>query len=232
MPKPTAPTPKSNARPPQPGARIPAGEGLEVVQHRNDFYKEGDKKLIFVAGFVAVVLVIQIFVAFLGFNARNERVYIATDKNGSLIKMQTLNQPNQKDPIVAQWVQNALVDTFTFNFTNIKTAQSAATMRYFTDEGTVALLKAMQDSGNFDVIVEKHMLLNTTLDSTPILVGKSPANTQGIFQWVFQVDGLMTFRTQSQEFTNKVRFMVTVERRSMLEDVSGLGISKVVMTKR
>ncbi|WP_256659165.1 hypothetical protein [Pseudomonas sp. Leaf58] len=42
----------------------------------------------------------------------------------------------------------------------------------------------------------------------------------------------MTFYTQTQQFTNKVRFMVTVERRSMLEDVSGLGISKVVMTKR
>lgn len=231
MPNPNVKTPKPAARQ-VPGANIPVGEGLKTVQHRNDFYKEGDKKLFFVAGFVSVVLIIQIFIAFLGFNARNERVYFATDPNGSLIKMQMLNQPNQKDPVVAQWVSNALVDTFTANWRNLDTHQNEATMRWFTDDGAKELLKALKDSGNFDVITEKRMLLNTSLDSTPILVGKSPANTQGVFQWVFQVDGLMTFYTQTQQFTNKVRFMVTVERRSMLEDVSGLGISKVVMTKR
>lgn len=231
MPNPTKTAAPSAARQ-HPGANIPKGEGLEVVQHRNDFYKEGDRKLIFVAAFVAVVLVIQIFVAFLGFNARNERVYFATDQNGGLIKMQMLNQPNQKDPVVAQWVSNAIVDTFSANWKTLNTHQNEATMRWFTDAGAVELLKALKDSGNFAVITEKRMLLNTSLDSTPILVGKSPANTQGVFQWVFQVDGLMTFYTQTQQFTNKVRFMVTVERRSMLEDVSGLGIAKVVMTKR
>jgi intracellular multiplication protein IcmL len=214
------------------GANIPRGEGLEVVVHRNNFYKEGDKKLVFAAGFVVVVLLIQIFVAVLGFTARNERVYIATNPNGSLINMVPLKEPNQKDPIVAQWLQNALVDTFSFNWTNISTNLSEATTRWFTDTGAKELLKAMDDSGNFKVISDKHMLLTTTLDSTPILVGKSPTNTQGVFFWTFQVDAIMTFRTQSQEFTNKVRFTVTVERRSVLEDVAGLGISKVVMTKR
>jgi intracellular multiplication protein IcmL len=231
MPKPASRTQNPSSRP-QPGANVPSGEGLSVVQHRNDFYKEGDKKLIFIAAFVSVVLVIQIFVAFLGFNARNERVYFAADQNGSLIKMQMLSQPNQKDPVVAQWVSNAIVDTFSANWRTLSTHQNEATMRWFTDAGAVELLKALKDSGNFDVITEKRMLLNTSLDSTPILVGKSPENTKGVFQWVFQVDGLMTFYTQTQQFTNKVRFMVTVERRSMLEDVSGLGISKVVMTKR
>jgi intracellular multiplication protein IcmL len=229
MPKPINSNPNSRQKQ---GSKIPLGEGLEVVQHRNNFYKEGDRKLIFIAGFVAVVLILQIFIAFLGFNARNERVYFATDPNGSLIKMQMLNQPNQKDPVVAQWVANAIVDTFSANWRTLNTHQNEATMRWFTDAGAVELLKALRDSGNFDVITEKRMLLNTSLDSAPILVGKSPANTQGVYQWVFQVDGLMTFYTQTQQFTNKVRFMVTVERRSMLEDVSGLGISKVVMTKR
>lgn len=214
-----------------PGANIPKGEGLATVSHRNEFFKSGDKKLTIMLSVVVVVMVIQLFVAFLGFTARNERVYFATDRNGSLIPLIALGEPNQKDTVVAQWLQNALVDTFSFDFTNINTRLNEATMQWFTDGGATELLKAMKDSGNFEVITDRRMILTTTLNSTPILVAKRP-NAEGVFSWTFQVDAIMTFRTQSQEFTNNVRFTVMVDRRSVLEDVNGLGISKVVMTKR
>lgn len=214
-----------------PGSNVPKGEGLSTVTHRNEFYKEGDKKLKVMILVVVVIMVIQIFVAFLGFTARNERVYFATDRNGSLIPLVALGEPNQKDTVVAQWLQNALVDTFSFDFTNINTRLNESLMKWFTDAGGSELLKAMKDSGNFDVITERRMILSTTLSSTPILVSKRP-NAEGVFSWTFQVDAIMTFRTQSQEFTNNVRFTVMVDRRSVLEDVNGLGISKVVMTKR
>ncbi|KPC16933.1 Uncharacterized protein AC499_1094 [Pseudomonas amygdali pv. lachrymans] len=148
-----------------------------------------------------------------------------------MIPLIALGEPNQKDTVVAQWLQNALVDTFSFDFTNINTRLNEATMKWFNDNGANELLRAMKDSGNFDVITERRMILTTTLNSTPILVGKKP-NAEGVFSWTFQVDAIMTFRTQSQEFTNNVRFTVMVDRRSVLEDVNGLGISKVVMTKR
>ncbi|MBD8089207.1 DotI/IcmL family type IV secretion protein [Pseudomonas fluorescens] len=216
---------------PAPGSSIPKGEGLATVTHRNEFFKTGDRKLTIMLSVVVVVMCIQIFVAFLGFTARNERVYFATDRNGSLIRLIALGEPNQKDTVVAQWLQNALVDTFSFDFTNINTRLNEATMKWFNDNGANELLKAMKDSGNFDVITDRRMILTTTLNSTPILVGKKP-NAEGVYSWTFQVDAIMTFRTQSQEFTNNVRFTVVVDRRSVLEDVNGLGISKVVMTKR
>jgi intracellular multiplication protein IcmL len=221
----------SQQRQQRPPSVKPEQDGYTVVQHKNGFYKEGVTKL-YIAAIVTVVgIVIQSFIAFLGFTAKNERVYIATDKNGSLITLTPLGQPNQKNEVVAQWMQNALVDTFSFNFTNLNTRLNETTMKWFTANGANQFLKEMKDSGHFEVVQEGRMIMSLTLDSTPILVSYGPGEADK-YTWILQADAVLTFRTQSKEYSKKVRFTVNVERRSILENADGLGISKIVMTNR
>lgn len=216
---------------PPPQGRKPDQDGLAVVQHKNAFYKDGSKKL-YIAAMVAVAgLFIQAIVAFFAFTAKSERVYIATDKNGSLINLIALGQPNQKNEVVAQWMQNALVDTFSFNFTNLNTRLNETTMKWFTENGANQFLKEMKTSGHLEVVREGRMIMSLTLDNTPILVSYGPGAT-GIYTWILQADAVLTFRTQSKEYSKKVRFTVNVERRSVLENADGLGIAKIVMTNR
>lgn len=210
----------------------PAQDGLEVVQHRNSFYKEGSNKLYIAAGFAIAGVFLQVLIAFLGFTAKNERVYFASDKNGSLIKLVPLGQPNQKNEVVAQWMQNALVDTFSFNFTNLNSRLNETTMKWFTSNGADQFLKEMKSSGHLEVVSEGRMIMSLTLDNTPILVSYGPARDTDIYTWILQADAVLTFRTQSKEYSKKVRFTVNVERRSVLENVDGLGIAKIVMTNR
>ena len=217
------------ATPPQ-GSK-PAQDGLVVVQHKNAFYKDGSRKL-YIAALVAVAgLFIQAIVAFFAFTAKSERVYIATDKNGSLINLIALGQPNQKNEVVAQWMQNALVDTFSFNFTNLNNRLNETTMKWFTENGANQFLKEMKNSGHLEVVRDGRMIMSLTLDNTPILVSYGPGAT-GIYTWILQADAVLTFRTQSKEYSKKVRFTVNVERRSVLENADGLGIAKIVMTNR
>lgn len=215
----------------QPAGGKPAQDGLQVVEHKNGFYKDGSKKL-YIAACVAVVGVfIQVIVAFMAFTAKSERVYIATDKNGSLINLIPLGQPNQKNEVVAQWMQTALVDTFSFNFTNLNTRLNETTMKWFTENGANQFLKEMKNSGHLEVVQEGRMIMSLTLDNTPILVSYGPGAT-GIYTWILQADAVLTFRTQSKEYSKKVRFTANVERRSVLENADGLGIAKIVMTNR
>jgi intracellular multiplication protein IcmL len=209
----------------------PLQDGLEVVQHRNRFYKDGSK-ILYIAAFVAVIgVIIQCLIAYLAFTAKNERVYIATDQNGSLIKLIPLGMPNQKNEVVAQWTQNALVDTFSFNFTDVNTRLNKTTMQWFTENGANQFLKEMKESGHLEVVRDGRMIMNLTLNSTPILIAHGPGET-GIYTWIFQVDAILSFRTQSKEYTKKVRFTLNVERRSVMENIEGLGIAKIVMTSR
>lgn len=213
------------------GANASAEHGLQKVQLRNDFYRDSDKKL-FLAAVVSVIgLIAQSLVAFSVFTAKNERVYFATDKNGSIVQLYALGQPNQKDTVVSQWVANALVDTFSFNFTDYKTRLNESTMTWFTKEGAEGLLGALNSTEVIKALLERKMILSLSLESTPVLL-EGKQNENGVWIWTFQVNGIMTYRTAAQESSSKVTFMVQVDRRSVMENADGLGISKVIMKRR
>lgn len=223
--------PGTNARRQIAGAHAKAEEGLSKVEHRNSYYNHGNKKL-FIAAIVSLVgLGLQSAIAFSVFTAKSERVYFATDKNGSLIQLVALGQPNQKDAVVAQWVQTALVDTFSFNYTNYFDRLNKTTMEWFTKEGGEGLLQALDSVGVIQAIKERKMIVSLTLEHTPILVAQGP-NDNGVYSWTFQANAILTYRTQTQELTNKVKFMVKVDRRSIMDNAEGLGITKVIMQRR
>jgi intracellular multiplication protein IcmL len=228
---------KKAARPPQSPRRPLAGsnaraeEGIEKVSHRNDFYRHGDKKL-YIAAIASIIgMGIQSAIAFSAFTAKNERVYFATDKSGSLIQLVPLGQPNQKDSVVAQWVSNAITDTFSFNFHDYSDRLNKSTMDWFTKEGGDGLLEALNSVGVIDALKERKMILSLALEHTPILIKNGP-DQNGIWTWTFQMKAVMTYRTQSHEFSNPVTFMIQVNRRSVMENAEGLGITKVIMQRR
>lgn len=234
---------KSDAVAKKPGAPAPKPQstsiktaqvkkGLEVVNHRNEYYRDGNKKM-YVAAIVSIVGVFaQVMIAYSGISAKNERVYIATDSNGSLINLIPLSQPNQKPQVVAQWMQDALVDTFSFNFTDINNRLNYTTQHWFTKNGADQFLREMKESGHMDVVKDGKMIMSLTLDHTPIKIGEGYAPGSTVYSWNFQADAVLTFRTQSKEYSKKVRFTVVIERRSVLDNVEGLGIAKIVMTNR
>ncbi len=229
-PNPTGAQPKK-AAPSIAGANAASELGQMKVQLRNDFYRDSDKKLYMAALASIVGVIVQSAIAFSVFTAKNERVYFATDKNGSIVQLYALGQPNQKDAVVSQWVANALVDTFSFNFTDYKTRLNESTMAWFTKEGAEGLLSALNSAEVIKALLERKMILSLALESTPVLL-EQKQNENGVWIWTFQVNGVMTYRTQSQESSSKVTFMVQVDRRSVMENADGLGISKVIMKRR
>lgn len=218
-------------RRPVAGAKSREEEGLKKVEHRNKYYKDGNKSL-YIAACVSILgLFLQVIIGFMVFTSKSERVYFATDSGGSLIPLVALGQPNQKDTVVAQWVSHALIDTFSFNFTDYSMRLNETTMMWYTKEGGDGLLDALNSVGVIDALVERKMLLSLALEHTPILIKAGP-DARGVYVWTFQVNAIMTYRTQSQEHTNNVKFMIQVDRRSVMENADGLGITKVIMQRR
>lgn len=231
-PQPGPITPAKKPAPKIAGANAAAEQGLEKVQHRNDFYRHGDKKLFIAASVSVLGMIIQSMIAYTAFTAKSERTYFATDKNGSLVTLYALGQPNQKDSVVSQWVANALVDTFSFNFTDYQTRLNESTLNWFTKEGGEGLLGALDSVGVIKAIVERKMILSLALEHTPVLIKQGPDPVTGVWTWTFQMKGIMTYRTQSQESSDAVTFMVQVDRRSVMDNADGLGITKVIMQRR
>lgn len=207
---------------------------VQVVKTRNDFLSDGSKKLFLAAAIVLFGVIAQCFIAYVAFSAKSERVYIATDNSGSILTLIPLGQPNHKPEVVSQWVQHALVDTFSFNYSDYQTQLNESTMKWFTDRGASEFLREVNDAGYIQAVKDGELILSLVCEHTPILVSPAPApnDKTGIWTWTFQVDAILTFRTKGKELTKKVRLTIWVERTSMLANADGLGIAKILMTNR
>lgn len=207
-------------------------DGLNIVSNRMDFFNTSSRKLMLAAGISILGVFVQSAIAYMGYTAKNERVYFATDPNGSLIKLVVLSEPNQKNEVVSQWVQKAMVDTFSLNFTNINERLNESTMRWFTRSGASSFINEIASSGYIDSVRNEKLIMSMAFEHTPILIREGRNPRTGIYTWQFQGDAILTFRTQSQQFTRSIRLTTTIERVSVLESVDGIGVSHIVLTNR
>lgn len=219
----------SQASKPQPKRKVSAG-GFAAVGLRNEFYKDGYKRMFVIAVLSSLCLVCSVALVFYAAQKTEKNVYFATDSNGSLIKLVALSEPNHNDAVVADWLNRALIDTFDFHYGNLEKKLNEAALKWFTPNGATELVNALDDSNNFESIRERNMFVSLALQHTPIVVKRGKPEFSRYFLWKLQVEGIMTYRTVTEEFSNPVLFTVVVSRRSMLEDPTGLGIAKIIMT--
>jgi Macrophage killing protein with similarity to conjugation protein. len=203
--------------------------GLALIVERREFYRDMYSKMWKIAAVGVASMVVSIGMSVYVFNKKESSVYFATNEGGSLIKLIPLSEPNVRDSTVANWLTRALVDTFDFNYSNIKFRLNDAALKWFTSDGAAELIKAMNQNGNFDVVVDRRMIVSLETEHTPLVVKKG-APDGNLFMWKLQVPAKITYRTEAKEYSNNVIFTVTVSRRSLLEDPSGLGISRIIMT--
>lgn len=203
--------------------------GLDIVVERREFYKDMFSSQRKIAIFGVVSMVISLGALITSINSRENNSYFAVDQNFNMVKMVALSEPNVKNSAVANWLSRALVDTFDFNYFNIKHHLNEASMKWFTPEGAAELIKALSESGNFDVIVERKLLVNLSVDSVPVIIKEGVIDDRRL--WKLQVPATITYRNETSVSSNKVIFTVTVSRVSLLTDPVGLGIVKIIMER-
>jgi intracellular multiplication protein IcmL len=206
-----------------------ATSGQETVVARNGFYKDGAAILAKTSIASVVCLVAAIGVTFYSASQKENNVYFAAKSDGSLIKLIKLSEPNLSDAAVTNWLSRALIDTFDFNYNNVKPRLNDATMKWFTPAGGEELLKALTTTGNIDSVIQTELFVNLTLDNAPLLVDRALEDGGKVYAWKYQVPGVITYRTRSKVFTDKVVFSITVQRQSMIDNPDGLGIAKIIM---
>lgn len=199
------------------------------INIRREFYKDQAQKMTKMALIGVGSLVMSIASVFYALNIESKNVYFAVNKDKSLTKLIPLSKPNHKDAVVANWLSRALVDTFDFSYFNMKSHLSKATMEWYTDNGRQELLDALKESGNFDAVIDNKLIVGLSVDSVPLVAKKGNVSFTSSYLWKLEVPATLTYRTESQVYTNKILFTVTVARRSLLENAEGLGIARIVM---
>lgn len=214
----------------QPAKSNSSHDAASQVFIRKEFYKDQSslmkKAVIGAIGCLAG----SVILTFVAATRESDTRYFAINEKG-VMNLVALANPNMSDAAVGNWLASSLIDTFDFTYINIREHLNEATLKYFTDNGRTELIDSLDRAGNFDAIINKKLLASLTLDSTPLVVKKGKPAFSNSYLWKLEVPGTMTYRTESQEFTNKLLFTITISRVSQLKNNSGLGIHRIVIEK-
>lgn len=203
-----------------------AEDALTAVALRNNFYRDGQRKMIVVllVSMIANVLL----AAMLGYIITHPPApkYFATSINGRITPLFPLNEPNQSDSAVLQWANQAAIAAFTYNFVNYRTELQAAS-GFFTADGWDQFLAALQQSNNLDAVRAKKLIVSAVATRAPIILQKGILN--GNYAWRVQMPLLVTYQSASEfsQQNNVVTMLIT--RVSTLNSPRGIGISQFVV---
>lgn len=204
-------------------------EALKAVELRSDFYQEMKRATGFQVKAGAVALVVSLIILAFVLLREVKPNYFAVDAAGRITKMIPLTEPNVSDAAVANWLNKALVDSFTFSFADINYRLNDAATKWFTAEGGDELIKSINDSGNFDAVIEKKMFISFAASHTPLILKKGRKGN--FYLWKLQVPGVLTYRTANDQISSQMTFTVIVSRRSVKETPDGLGIARIAMAR-
>lgn len=203
-----------------------AEDALTAVVLRNNFYRDGQRKMILVllvsmiANFVLASMLVYLV------THPPAPKYFATSINGRITPLFPLNEPNQSDSAVLQWANQAAIAAFTYNFVNYRTELQASS-GFFTADGWDQFLTALQQSNNLDAVKAKKLIVSAVATRAPIILQKGILN--GNYAWRVQMPILVTYQSASEfsQQNNVVTMLIT--RVSTLNSPRGIGISQFVV---
>lgn len=203
-----------------------AEDALTMVATRNEFYRDGQRKMMLVL-LISIVanLILGSLLAYLITHPPAPK-YFATSINGRITPLFPLNEPNQADSAVLQWANQAAIAAFTYNFVNYRTELQASS-GFFTAEGWTQFLNALQESNNLDAVKAKKLVVSAVATRAPIILQKGILN--GSFSWRVQMPVLVTYQSASEfsQQNNVVTMLIT--RVSTLNTPRGIGIAQFVV---
>lgn len=203
-----------------------ANDALTTVTLRNDFYRDGQRKMmvILLLSFISNVLMASLLAYLLTHPPAPK--YFATSINGRITPLFALNEPNQSDSAVLQWANQAAVAAFTYNFVNYRTELQASS-GFFTSEGWTQFLTALEESNNLDAVRAKKLIVSAVATSAPIILQKGVLN--GRYSWRVQMPMLVTYQSASEFSQQRNVVTILISRISTLNSPRGIGISQFVV---
>ena len=202
-----------------------AEDALTAVVLRNNFYRDGQRKMIAVLIFsIACNVLLASILAYIITHPPAPK-YFATSINGRITPLVALNAPNQSDSAVLQWANQAAVATFSYNFVNYRSELVAAS-GFFTPEGWDQFVSALAGSNNLDAVKAKKLVVSAVATSAPVILQKGVLN--GRFAWRIQMPILVTYQSASEFSQQNLNVTMLVSRVDTLNSPRGIGIAQFV----
>lgn len=204
-------------------------DALEIVRLRNNFYRDNYRRLVGILLFMILINLGLVFGIVYLLTHRPTPQYFATSADGRIIPLSPLSEPVVAPSELLQWVNQAVVAAYSYNFINYrKELQDAA--QYFTPEGWKQYQDGLKASRNLETVVAKKLVATATPTGAPQITDQGILN--GRYAWRIRMPFLVTYQNSNEQIQQPVTVTVLVVRTSTLDTPKGIAIAQFYATER
>ncbi len=165
----------------------------------------------------------------------------------------SLTDPVLTDDALMKWVEKAVTDTLTFDFSNYNERLNHSA-QYFTYEGFTKFMEALNSARIIEYIKERKQLLTTSISASPVIIEKGigetttkpstdnpfsffwflwhywdgvPYNTHSeTYFWRIELPINLTYIMGEKQRTDHLIVTLIIERSNEINNPDGIGITQ------
>ena len=203
-------------------------ENTQIVTLHNDYYRDSFGKLLVIIGslFVAIIFLIGVSL-YLHYKKPAPTTFLASAE-WRVQPPVPLTEPYLSIPEVLQWVSNVIPNAFAYDFANYND-QLKKNSIHFTAEGWKIFLNQLNIYVNYNNVQAYKLFVNSVPTSAPYIINQGLLS--GRYAWWIQMPINIDFVGYDRNFKQSLILQILVVRVSTLNNLNGIGIENVIVTK-
>jgi intracellular multiplication protein IcmL len=209
-----------------------AGEELEIVRLKNDFYKDGFYKVFIALVMMAVAIFLLLCASLSLYLEKPAPLLFHTDNEGRVFPPVPLNQIYISNADLLQWTSKVLPAAFTFDFLNYND-ELGALQQYFTKTGFQKLTDLLGTYANDKTIQDSKLFIQAVPSAVPSLFNQGLINDNagGRYGWWISMPVDIHYTTADKAYTTPVNIQALVVRVPITNDLSGVAIDDILVSR-
>jgi intracellular multiplication protein IcmL len=201
-------------------------DSLTTVVTRNEFYRDGYRRLqkIALAEAVAILGLIIVLAVNVSTMKPKDR-FFATTSDGRLLQMVPLDQPDLPTGKLVSWSAAAASEIMTFGFNDYRKRLQESS-RFFTRQGWESFNDALQKSNLLQMMNQNQQVLTAVPREAPVVVQEGVV--RGVYRWYVQMPLNVTYQVGNTQENRPQRITLAIVRVSTLETPDGVAIDQWV----
>lgn len=208
---------------------VVAGDELDVVRLRNDFYRDGINKIFIALSIVTATIVLLLAMSFYLHTQKPRPVTFHTDSDGRVYPPIPIDRPFIKEADLVQWLNNVVSKSFSFDFVNYKT-QVENLRQYYTENGYTKLLGVLNSYANPNQVQNAKLFINANAGGVPTIFNQGLIGNT--YNWILHVPLELTYSSGEKNTIANITLEITVIRVQINSELAGIAIDNVVVINK
>lgn len=210
-----------------------AGEELEIVRLRKDFYRDGFYKVFIAMVLMAGAIFLLLMVSFSLYLESPNPVTFHTDNDWRVFPPVPVNEPYISTADLLQWISEAMPASFSYNFLNYA-VEYANLSHYYTPDGLQKLADVLTIYANPKTIQDAKLFIQATPSAAPTVFNQGLITTgdlAGRYGWWVQIPINIRYSNVQKVYTTPILIKALVVRIPTLNDLTGVAIADILVSK-